>query len=55
MERRAESVDCWALQMLDCLAIGLEGSALPTLVFLDFSEVGEVVGEVDRVWDDHMQ
>ena len=44
-----------ALQMLDCLAIGLEGLASPTLVLLGFAEVGEVAGEVDGVRCGRMQ
>ena len=52
----AESVDrSSALQMLDCLAISLEGLATPTLVNLGFAEVGEVAGEVDGVWCGRMQ
>ena len=41
--------------MLDRLAIGLEGSASPTLVLFDFSEVGKTVGEVDGGWGDIME
>ena len=55
MERRAESVDRRALQMLDRLAIGLEGSASPTFVLFYFAVVAEMVGEVDGAWGDPME
>ena len=41
--------------MLDCLAIGLGGSASPTLVLFYLVEVGEIVREVDGAWGDCME